>query len=393
MSITMNELRTKTDPITEKVVAWRRYLHEHPEVSFQEENTSQYVYDQLCHIDGLMVTRPTKTSVMARLIGDRPGRVLAIRADMDALPILEENTFDFVSKNPGAMHACGHDGHTAMLLGTATVLAGMREHIAGEIRFLFQHAEELFPGGAQEMVDAGVLDGVDQVIGTHLWASLPCGQIAIAPGPVMAAPDTFTITIKGKGGHAAHPDQTVDSIAIGAQLVTNLQHVVSRNRDPLKPMVLSVTTFHAGTAFNVIPDSATLSGTVRTFDASLRAAAPGMMERVIRGVTEAHGASYEFKYTNGYHPVVNDPGLTAQLKAAFVEQFGDSIVSDAVPSMGGEDFSAYQQKVPGCFFFIGAGNVEKGIVYPHHHPRFTVDEDALPVGVQSFVTAVFALMD
>ncbi|MGG1657803.1 amidohydrolase, partial [Geobacillus thermopakistaniensis] len=209
-------------------------------------------------------SRPTKTSVMARLIGQQPGRVVAIRADMDALPIQEENTFEFASKNPGVMHACGHDGHTAMLLGTAKIFSQLRDDIRGEIRFLFQHAEELFPGGAEEMVQAGVMDGVDVVIGTHLWSPLERGKIGIVYGPMMAAPDRFFIRIIGKGGHGAMPHQTIDAIAIGAQVVTNLQHIVSRYVDPLEPLVLSVTQFVAGTAHNVLPGEVEIQGTVRT---------------------------------------------------------------------------------------------------------------------------------
>jgi len=378
--------------VTEDVVRWRRHLHENPEVSFEEEKTAQFVYETLQTFPGLELSRPTTTSVLANLKGGKPGRVLAIRADMDALPIEEENTFEFVSKKKGAMHACGHDGHTAMLLGTAKILAGLKDEISGEVRFIFQHAEELFPGGAEELVSAGVVDGVDAVIGIHLWAPMEVGKIAIRAGALMAAPDTFDIKIVGKGGHAAQPNLTIDSIAVGAQVVTNLQHVVSRNTDPLDPAVLSVTKFLGGTAYNVIPGTVQLAGTVRTFSPELRASIPGLMERVVKGITEAHGATYEFRYENGYLPVINDEELTAKLKDILVEVFGNELVQEAVPTMGGEDFSAYQQKVPGTFFFVGAGNQEKGIVYPHHHPRFTVDEDALPIGIKAFVSAVFKLL-
>jgi amidohydrolase len=311
---------------------------------------------------------------------------------MDALPIQEENAFEFVSKNPGVMHACGHDGHTAMLLGTAKILTGLRDEIAGEVRFLFQHAEELFPGGAEELVQAGVMDGVDLVIGQHLWALLETGKIGVAAGPLMAAPDTFRITIIGKGGHAAQPHQAVDSIAIGAQVVTNLQHIVSRSTDPLQPLVVSVTKFVGGTADNVIPGSVELIGTVRTFDAQLRETVPVLMERIVKGITEAHGATYSFEYHKGYRPVINDAEVTRKVREALIEAFGEDAVQQAEPTMGGEDFSAYQQKAPGTFFFVGAGNAAKGIVYPHHHPRFTIDEDALPIGVTAFVYTIFKLL-
>jgi len=387
MTTTIATLNQAVEEIKEQVISWRRYLHQHPELSFHEEKTAQFVYDTLQSFGNLEISRPTKTSVMARLIGPVPGTVLAMRADMDALPITEENTFEFASQNPGVMHACGHDGHTAMLLGAAKLLAGMKDQVKGEIRFFFQHAEELFPGGAEEMVQAGVMEGVDLVIGTHLWASMEHGKIGICPGPVMAAPDTFWVTVQGKGGHAAIPHQTVDSIAVAAQVVTNLQHIVSRNTDPLDSLVISVTQFIAGTTHNVIPGSVELCGTVRSFDPALRESVPGMMERVIKGITDAHGASYTFKYVNGYRAVINDEEVSRMMEEVVVETLGSEWLERNRPTMGGEDFSAFQQKAPGCFFYIGAGNQEKGIIYPHHHARFTVDEDALEIGVKTFVNA------
>jgi amidohydrolase len=388
MSTVIEGLDAAVRRVTEDVVRWRRYLHQHPELSFQEHNTAQFVYETLQSFGVYTLTRPTPTSVVARLQGVHPGPVLALRADMDALPITEENTFEFVSQNPGVMHACGHDGHTAMLLGVAKVLAEYRDRLHGEVRFLFQHAEELFPGGAEEMVRAGVLEGVDAVVGAHLWATEEVGRVLVKAGALMAAPDAFYLTIRGKGGHAAHPNQTVDPIAIGAQVVTNLQHIASRNVDPFDPIVVSVTQFHAGTAHNVIPEEAQLCGTVRTLNPELRDQMPALMERIIRGITEAHGASYEFRYERGYRPVINEETVTSRVREALLEVFGPDIVQEAKPTMGGEDFSAYQQAAPGTFFFIGAGNREKGIVYPHHHPRFTVDEDALPMGVKAFLGIV-----
>ncbi|MCL6454279.1 MAG: amidohydrolase [Alicyclobacillus sp.] len=392
MGITIADAEQMLQQVTEEVVRWRRHLHQNPELSFQEQQTSQFVYETLRSFGELELSRPTPTSVVARLIGRQPGPVLAIRADMDALPITEENDLEFASTNPGVMHACGHDGHTAMLLGVAKVLSGLKDKLRGEVRFLFQHAEELFPGGAQELVKAGVMDGVDCVIGIHLWSPLQVGRIQVRAGAFMAAPDVFYITIKGKGGHAAQPHLTVDSIAIAAQVVTNLQHVVSRNVDPLDPVVLSVTQFHSGTAHNVIPESVEMVGTVRSFKPELRDEVPEKMERIVKGITEAHGASYEFRYEHGYRPVINDEQLTGRVRAALVETFGPDVVVEGDPTMGGEDFSAYQQLVPGTFFYVGAGNAEKGIIYPHHHPRFNVDEDALPIGVRAFVSVALHLL-
>jgi amidohydrolase len=392
MTITTDRLDQEVNKVKEEVIKWRRYLHKNPELSFHEEKTAGFVYETLESFGHLVLSRLTKTSVVARLIGDKPGKVLAIRADMDALPIQEENDFEFTSNNPGVMHACGHDGHTAMLLGTAKILSGLKDQIHGEVRFLFQHAEELAPGGAQEMVDAGVMDGVDAVIGSHLWSPLEMGKIGVIYGPMMAAPDTFWITIYGKGGHAALPHQTIDSIAVGAQVVTNLQHIVSRNTDPLDQLVISVTQFTGGTAFNVIPGSVQICGTVRSFDEAVRDSAPKLMERVVRGISEAHGATYDFKYELGYRPVINDHEITKVMEETVREVFGVETLDLMKPNMGGEDFSAFQQKAPGSFFYIGAGNHEKGIIYPHHHPRFTIDEDALEYGVKMFVNAAFKLL-
>ena len=385
--------RAAVDAVLSDVVRWRHHLHQHPEISFHEHETARFVRETLLTFPGIEVSSPTPTSVMGRLRGRPGGPVVAVRADMDALPIQEENDFDFASQNAGAMHACGHDGHTAMLLGAAKVLSGMRDELAGEVRLLFQHAEELLPGGAQEMVAAGVMDGVDLVIGAHLWMPLAVGQVGVAEGPLTAAPDTFRIIVRGKGGHAAQPHMTVDPIAIGAEVVTNLQQVVARQVDPLDRLVVSVTRFAAGTADNIIPESAELWGTVRSFNPDLAARVPELMERIVRGITEAHGATYAFHYEHGYRSVVNDEKVTAWVREALTEALGADHVVLGEPSMGGEDFSAFQQKAPGTFFMVGAGNPEKGITHPHHHPRFTVDEDAFAVGVAAFVSAIPSLLE
>jgi amidohydrolase len=389
---TRDDVREATERVRETVIQWRRRLHQDPELSFHEERTAQFVYDTLASFGGLELSRPTPTSVVARLTGAHPGPVLAIRADMDALPIQERNTHDFVSRNPGVMHACGHDGHTSMLLGAANVLCGLRDELHGEVRFFFQHAEELSPGGAEEMVQAGVMDGVDSVIGAHLWSPLEVGKVAVESGPVMAAPDTFQLTVKGRGGHAAIPQQTVDSIAVAAQVVTNLQHIVARNMDPLESVVVSVTRFVAGTTYNVIPESAELWGTVRTFDAGLRDHVPELMERVVKGVTEAHGASYELVFERGYRPVINDAEVAARMRRIVQETLGADALVEKQKTMGAEDFSAYLQRSPGCFFFVGARNEARGIVQPHHHERFDVDERALDHGTRLFVAAALDVL-
>lgn len=381
----MPTLDTVASALRDQVIAWRRHLHRHPELSFHEHETARFVEATLASFGGLELSRPTQTSVVARLVTGRPGPTLAFRADMDALPIHEENSHDFVSTTPGVMHACGHDGHTAVLLGVARALVERREELRGELRFIFQHAEEVLPGGAQAMVDAGVMDGVDQIVGQHVWATLEHGQIGVKEGAMMAAPDTFFITVRGRGGHAAKPDETVDPIPVAAQVVMALQTVVSRTVDPIEPAVLSVTQFHAGTTHNVIPEEAKLVGTVRTFDKALRAKIPKDMERIVKGITEAHGAEYEFAWQDGYRPVINDAEVTARVAAIARSLFGEERVVTLKPTMGGEDFSAFLEKAPGTFFYTGAGSVARGIVYPHHHPKFDIDETSLDMSLRLFV--------
>ncbi|MEK5389673.1 amidohydrolase [Margalitia sp. FSL K6-0131] len=375
--------------VYQEAIEWRRYLHAHPELSFHEVNTAKFVYETLKAFGGIDVTRPTKTSVLGVLKGSLPGKTIAIRADMDALPIEENSGVPYSSQTPGVMHACGHDGHTAILLGAAKILSQCKDDIAGEIRFIFQHAEELYPGGAEELVQHGVMNGVDVVIGTHLWSPLEIGKIGIVYGPMMAAPDTFQIFVNGKGGHAAMPQDTVDSIAIASQVVTNLQHIVSRNIDPLKPVVISVAKFVGGTTHNVIPGSVEIMGTVRSFDPEVRKEIPKHMERIVKGITSAHDADYAFRYEFGYRAVINHEEITKVMEDTAIEVYGKEDVVRMDPTMVGEDFSAYQQAAKGCFFYIGAGNKEQGIIYPHHHEQFMIDERSIEKGINLFVHAVF----
>jgi amidohydrolase len=380
------------EPVLDDVVGWRRHLHRHPELSFHERETAAYIADALAGFgDALEVQRPAENSVVARLRTGRPGPVVALRADIDALPIDEQSGVDFASENPGVMHACGHDGHTAMLLGAARLLTEARDRLpGGEIRFLFQPAEELAPGGARDLVAAGAVEGADFVYGCHLWTPLAYGKVAAVPGPFMAASDFFTLAITGRGGHGGLPHLADDTIAIGAQVVTNLQHVVARRVDPLERAVLSIGTFHAGDAPNVLPGRVEMSGTVRTVDPGLRERLPVLIEDVIRGVTSAHGAEYELDYQFGYRPVVNDERATALVRAAI----DPAALVDLAPIMGGDDFSAYLAEVPGCYAFIGAGDEGAGATFPHHHPRFRIDERALRTGVRLHVdVAVRALTE
>ncbi|MGG4494259.1 amidohydrolase [Brevibacillus reuszeri] len=373
--------------VAEQVVAWRRYLHQHPELSFQEDKTSQYVYETLESFGNLELSRPTKTSIVARLIGSEPGKVLGIRADIDALPIHEENEVPYASSKPGVMHACGHDGHTAMLLGAAKILSGYKDKIKGEVRFIFQHAEELPPGGAAEIVRSGAADGIDSIIGIHLASYLPVGKFGVLYGALTSSTDRFDITIQGKGGHSSQPEMTVDPIVIGASVISHLQQIVSRNVSALDKVVISVTMLNAGTAYNIIPDTLTITGSTRCFDEEIRKNIPIWIEKIVKGITDAHGASYEFTYSLGYTSVVNDQNVTKLMEDTIRERWGDEDIVFIDPVMPGEDFSEYLKKAPGCFIQLGAGNPEKGFTYPHHHPRFDFDEDCLVRGVELFIRA------
>ncbi|GGA33660.1 M20 metallopeptidase family protein [Psychrobacillus lasiicapitis] len=387
-----NAVLQQIEDVYQEVIGWRRHLHQHPELSFQEHTTSQYVYDVLESFGGFELSRPTKTSVVARLKGSNPGKVIALRADMDALPIKEETDLPFASTNDGVMHACGHDGHTAMLLGAAKVLKDNQEDLSGEVVFIFQHAEELPPGGAQEMVAAGVLDGVDQVVGVHLFSTVPTGTINIRYGAVTAASDVFEMTVQGKGGHASTPELTVDPLATGAQIVTGLNHIISRSVAPLESGVVSVTKFKAGgEALNVIPDTVEIGGSVRTLSAEVRQLIKNRIIEVAKGIAKANGADVEVSYTYGYGSVMNDKEVTDRVVGVLEEHFPENKLEWVDPILGGEDFSAFSDEKPACFVFIGAGNVEKGITHPHHHPKFDIDESALKDGLKFHVYTALTL--
>jgi amidohydrolase len=377
------EVVPSVEPVVEDVVGWRRHLHRHPELSFQERETAAFIAETLASFGGaLEIERPAENSVIAHLRTGRPGPVVVLRADIDALPIDEASGVEFASKRPGVMHACGHDAHTAMLLGAARLLAEASDRLpGGEVRFLFQPAEELAPGGARDLVAAGAVDGVDFVYGCHVWTGLDVGRVAAMPGPFMAATDFFDLAITGRGGHGGLPHQATDTIAIAAQVVSNLQHIVARRIDPLEPAVVTVGTFHAGEAPNVLPDRVELSGTVRSFDPDVRERLPVLIEEVVRGITSAHGADYELEHHVGYRPVVNDEDATALVRSVI----DPDERADLPPIMGGDDFSAYLAKAPGCYAFVGARSEEAEAVYAHHHPRFRIDERALAMGVRLHV--------
>jgi amidohydrolase len=373
------------DDLQIHMVEWRRHLHRNPEVSFHEEKTSSFVADMLESF-GVEVKRHVGGhGVIGTIRGDKPGPVVMLRADMDALPIQDEKDIEYASQKAGAMHACGHDGHVSILLGTALYFSKHKADIQGEIRFLFQPAEELLPGGAVKVIADGALEGVDVIYGIHLWTPLPVGVAASKEGPLMAAADDFYIEIKGKGGHGGMPQSTVDSLVAGSALVMQLQTVVSRSVDPLRPAVLSIGTMQAGSAQNVIAESCKMSGTVRTFDEETRAEMKERVHRIVSQTGGVYGAQTEVNYIMGYPPVVNDKQETDRFFRKAVQVFGDEQVHTSPMLMPAEDFAYYLQKVPGCFMFVGAGNPDKDAIYPHHHPKFDFDEDAMQHAVKLFI--------
>lgn len=373
------------EDVKSEVVTWRRYFHENPELSFEETETSKFIYDKLVSFGNMIISHPTKTSIMARLIGDNPGKVIAIRADIDALPIQEENDFEYKSKKSGVMHACGHDGHASVLLGVAKVMSNFKKELKGELRFIFQHAEELPPGGAHEMVEAGVMNGVDEVYAMHIMTHVPVGKIDVAEGVASSGNDAFKIKVIGKGGHSSMPEDTIDPILISSEIVSNLQHIISRKISTNEKVVLSVTQFHAGYAYNIIPNEVELEGSVRTFKDEIREKMPVFMEQIIKGICDAHGAKYKFEYNNGYDMIKNNDEIRKFVEETIAETFGKDTLRKTGPMMGSEDFSAFSNEVPGCFVLVGAKNDEKGIIYPNHNPRFTIDEESLNIALKYLI--------
>lgn len=377
------KLNQELDQIFDEIVQIRRHLHMHPELSFQEVHTAAFIADYHREL-GHDVRAPVGSrGVVAVLKGTKPGKTVALRADFDALPIQDEKEVPYKSKVPGVMHACGHDGHTAALLGLAKALNRLRDELPGTIVFIHQHAEELAPGGAIEMIRDGCLEGVDYIFGTHLWSLEPLGKIQYRPGPVMAAADRIEITIHGQGGHGAMPHKTKDPVVAASQLVIHLQQIISRRVNPLKSAVVTISHFEAKSAFNVIPDSATLIGTVRTFDEEVRKQIEKEIRRIVDGTCLAHGVEATYHYIRGYPPVVNHEEETLAVAEIAKHVPGVTEVEYMEPHMGGEDFAYYLQKVKGAFFFTGARNPEWKIAYPHHHAKFDIDERALLIAAKT----------
>jgi len=373
---------TFAEDAVKELVAVRRDLHQHPETAFEELRTSGIVAERLKALGLDVRTGVAKTGVLATVRGARPGRTVLLRADMDALPIQEENDTPYRSQVAGKMHACGHDCHTSILLGVAKQLVADARDLTGAVRLCFQPAEEC-GGGAEGMIAEGALEPKpDAAFGLHVWQDLDLGTVGVTPGPFMAAVDEFTVTVKGTGAHAAMPHLGIDPVLCLAHMVTALQTIASRSASPFHEVVVSVTQMRAGTAFNIIPESAWMNGTVRVFDPTLWEALPGHFERIVRGVAAAHGCTVEIDFHRFNQPTVNDPAMAALAREAAAQVVGAENVRDDIRTMGGEDFSAFLRQVPGCFIAIGSRNRSKGLVYGHHHPRFDVDEACLKIGAE-----------
>lgn len=388
----------------EQLVADRRTFHQHPELAYNETATARTVAERLqlcgCEVKSAVgrtgvvgLLSGTKSAPRAISVSREPerdseiasSRTLLYRADMDALQIREENEVNYRSQNDGVMHACGHDAHVAIALAVAKQISKERDQLTGNLKFAFQPAEE-GGNGALAMIEDGVLEDpkVDAAVGLHVWNNFPVGTVGIYTGAMMAAVDEFALTVQGVGGHGALPQQTVDAVVVAAQIVTALQTVVSRNVSPLDSAVVTVGSFNAGTAFNIIAGSAQLRGTVRTFNLETHQQIPAMIERVIRGTCEAMGATYKLDYIRQTSPLVNASEVCEMVAECAAEVVGaENVIRDeSVRTMGGEDMAYFLERVPGCYFFLGTRNEKRGFVHPHHSPRFDIDESALPLGVE-----------
>ena len=359
-----------------KVYDIRHQIHMNPELGFEEYETSKLVASELEKL-GIEVTKNVaKTGVVGLIKGGYSGKTVALRADMDALRINEEGDYEFKSKNPGVMHACGHDGHTASLLGVAMMLNEIKDELHGNVKLIFQPAEEV-EGGALPMIKEGVLENpkVDAVFGGHLWGSIEEGKVAVKHGAMMASPDIFTIKINGKGGHAGVPHASVDPVPIMAQVITALQTIVSRKNDPTNPLVISCCNVHSGECHNAIPTEALIQGTVRTLNNDTRDFAEETIEKFVKGIVESQGASYEFEFIRQFPPLVNDKNMADVLEKAAKKIVGDENVFElATPSMGGEDFAFYTEEVPSSFAFVGmTKDVENPIL--HHNAKFAWEDN------------------
>jgi len=383
-----DELKKEAEELASQLVAWRRDFHRHPETAFEEHRTSSVLRKFLEDRD-IPVQAMAKTGLRGVLKGKHGGKTIALRADIDALPLKEDGDKEYISENPGAAHACGHDGHMAILMGAIELLCRRRNELRGNVVFLFQPSEERIPGGAKLMMEEGALKDVDVIFGLHLWQLLATGAVGLVKGAMMAQPDKFTIRIRGKGGHGSMPHQTVDPILVASHVVVNIQSIASRNVDPLKPVVVSFGTIEGGTIYNIIPENVVLTGTVRSFDADVQELSERRLKEIADATCAAFGAAADFRYEKGYPPVVNDENMVDFVAGVAGGIFGEDKVQEIAPVMGGEDFAYFLQEVPGAFLFFGMGD---GMEYPHHHPAFDIDEKALPAATHLMTALVLEFL-
>jgi amidohydrolase len=383
MPVSADALLTRAKAMKDQLVSVRRDIHRHPELAFQEQRTAEKGHHWLQGLGLEIRERIAGThGLVATLDTGRPGPTLLIRADMDALPIVEETGTDYVSETPGVMHACGHDAHVACVLGAAKLLVEQRASLRGRLMFLLQPAEEKPPGGAKVLIEQGhILHGVDAALALHVYPPLPVGQLGFRPGVLLGYSDRFTVHIHGMGGHAARPHQTVDAVAVAVQVYQALQYLVSRENDPFHPFVITVGALHAGTVANVIPNQAILLGTVRSLDPEVNKSLPERLERVVAGVCQATRARYTFEFVQGYPAMVNDETFTRRAIDSVKSLLGERRIANLpTPQLGGEDFAFFSQRVPSLMFRLGVRNEARGIVHGVHSSRFDLDEDALPIG-------------
>ena len=373
----------------EEIIAWRRHIHAHPELSFKEYQTSAFIEEKLRSFGSIEVKRPTPTSVLGILKGAHEGKTILLRADIDALPMQEDSSCEFASEVPNVAHTCGHDTHAAMLLGTAKVLSQMQDQIHGTVMFIFQHAEELNPGGSQEIIKTGMLDGVDAVVGFHIIPNLETGSIHVTPGgPATTSADGFFLNIQGRGSHGSMPQNGIDPIIVGVEIIQEFQTIISRMTPPGELAVLSVGEFKAGDAPNIIPDKAYMSASIRTVNEDTRQKIYQRVKDIIDHTCGIYGATYDLDYQFSYPAVINDGPLSSLVMDSAREILGDDLVHEAPISSASEDFARYRELAPICFVQLGGGTKEEGCGFANHHPKFTINEKALISGVKVEVQTV-----
>lgn len=385
----MGEISDIINEHKEEFISIRREFHAIPELGFNEYKTTDKIEKYLQKWGLKVYSFEGSTGTVGTLGENTDNETIGIRADIDALPIWEKTGFEYASQNEGIMHACGHDGHIAIALGTAKILSLLKDRLKVNVKFIFQPAEETAKG-AKMMIENRVLENpnIDTIIGLHIYPNLDSGIIGVKEGPMMAAADKFNITVKGKGGHGAMPHKSVDPIVIATEIISNFQKIISRELDPLKSVVISIGTINAGTKFNIIPDELNMSGTVRSFEPDVREYIKKRIEEIVKNVTKGSGGSYEFEYLYGVPAVINDIETTKKIRTILKKSIGEDCLIEIEPAMISEDFAEFQLHVPGTFMFLGTYNKDKGITMPLHHPEYTIDEEILAVGIRAFCEIV-----